>query len=352
MTLAKRPLHKAILRWTGRILVGLLGLIGLAVVLGAGYEAYATRRDARRFPPPGRMVDIGGRRIHLDCRGEGSPTVVFESGLDAGGSLAWSAVHDQIAAQTRACAYDRAGIMWSDPKEGIQDAHAVVADLYATLRAADIHAPLLLVAHSLGGPLVVSYTRAHPEDVAGLVFVDASHPDQIERFAAVGVPRDAASGQTAVLRWLSALSWTGVTRLVPKDNPGTGPEVNRVMAAYFRRSLVGVLSETESLDRILAQGGELRDLGSRPIVVLTAMAPLPQEVLSALQLTPEEGLRFQQVWLDLQSEEASWSSRSRHEQVPDASHYIQLQRPDRVVAAVEEVLAALRADEGSTDGPG
>src|ERR1039457_1199458 len=87
-------------------------LIVLAIIVGVGYEMMARNRAARDFPPLGKLVDIGGRPIQLDCRGSGSPTVVFESGLDMMGSLSWSAVHDEIAKTTRACAYSRAGIMW------------------------------------------------------------------------------------------------------------------------------------------------------------------------------------------------------------------------------------------------
>ena len=103
-------------RWIRRIALGLVGLVVLVVAVGAAYEAFARRRAARTYPPPGKLVDIGGRHMQLDCRGAGSPTVVFESGLDVAGSLSWSAVHDSIARTTRACAYSRAGIMWSEPR--------------------------------------------------------------------------------------------------------------------------------------------------------------------------------------------------------------------------------------------
>jgi len=99
------------IKWLRRISVGIVALVVLAVGGGATYEALARADAARRFPPPGRLVDIGGRRIQLDCRGAGSPVVVFESGLDSLGSLSWAAVHDGVAGFTRACAYSRAGLM-------------------------------------------------------------------------------------------------------------------------------------------------------------------------------------------------------------------------------------------------
>jgi len=111
------------------------------------------------FPLQGKLVDIGGRRIQLDCRGTGSPIVIFESGLDINGSLSWSAVHDEIAKTTRACAYSRAGIMWSDPKDGPQNAKTIAEDLHAALAAAGEKPPFVLVGHSLGGPYIMTYTN-------------------------------------------------------------------------------------------------------------------------------------------------------------------------------------------------
>src|SRR5690242_16303953 len=92
-----------------RILIGLSALIAIAILSGAAFERVSREIALKKYPAPGQLVDVGGRRIQVDCRGKGSPTVVFESGLDVNGSLSWSAVHDSIAATTRACAYSRAG---------------------------------------------------------------------------------------------------------------------------------------------------------------------------------------------------------------------------------------------------
>src|SRR5262245_47199434 len=105
MTVASAP--SRVRRWLKRIGLGLISLIVLAVVVGSVYAFFGRRAAASESPPPGKLVDIGGRRLHLDCRGSGSPIVVFEAGLDINGSLSWSAVHDSVARTTRACAYSR-----------------------------------------------------------------------------------------------------------------------------------------------------------------------------------------------------------------------------------------------------
>ena len=119
------------------IVLGVAAFAALLVLAGVVYERLGQYRAARDFPPPGKMVDIGGRRIQLDCRGAGSPTVVFEAGLSVEGSLSWSAVQPKIADHTRACAYSRAGLMWSDSSGAPHSAKQVAQDLHAALTNAE-----------------------------------------------------------------------------------------------------------------------------------------------------------------------------------------------------------------------
>jgi len=318
----------------------LMVLLVVAVILGSAFEYRARRQVHLTYPPRGQMVDIGGRRMHLDCRGEGSPTVILESGLDTNGSLSWDRVHDPIAKLTRTCAYDRAGVMWSDAKAGRQDADAVATDLHAMLTAAGITGPLVLVCHSLGGPYLMDYTRRFGGNVKGLVFVDCSHADQMERLRKFPAPDDVPFAYRAI----NALAFTGVARLLPADAPEQMPErVARIGHAYLGETMGGSLKEMMAIRATLREAGELRDLGDRPLVVLTAMKPYPAPLLASIGLSEADGLQMQQEWEKLGLDEASWSRHSRHESIPDSQHYIQLQRPDRVIAAVQEVVEAVRS---------
>ena len=197
-------------RWLARLGLGLVGLLVLLVLLGATYEQYMRHRAARRYPPMGKLVDLGaGRHLQIDCRGAGTPTVVFEAGGDNLGSLAWAAVHDSIATTTRACAYSRAGMLWSDPGSGPFDPRAAERDLRTALTAAGERPPFIMVGHSLGGPYIMIFTSLYPADVAGLVFVDASHPDQVDRMRAFDSGGDrhreyAAGRRTLPRSWESA----------------------------------------------------------------------------------------------------------------------------------------------------
>jgi pimeloyl-ACP methyl ester carboxylesterase len=330
-------------KWMKVIALGVLLLAVCTVVIGATYEAQARSRVARAFPAPGRLVDIGGgRRIQLDCRGTGAPVVVFESGLDNLGSLSWAAVHDSVARSTRACAYSRAGIMWSDPAGRPMSSANVAEDLHNALAVAAERPPYVMVGHSLGGPYLLTYTGRYAGDVAGLVFVDASHPDQVARMrAATG--KDLKQS-TSMVSAAAALAWTGLVRVaIPAGVPPTAPAaIKDPSGAYFATSLGPVLEELRGLDATLAAAGSTRQLGDRPLVVLTANEKMKPEALAQAKITAEQGERLKAEWLKLHDEEATWSTRSRHEIVADASHYIQFDRPAVVIAAVREVVEQVR----------
>jgi pimeloyl-ACP methyl ester carboxylesterase len=330
--------------WLKRSGLGIVVLIVLLLVTGTGYEAYARHRARVEFPPRGAMVEIGDRRIHLDCRGEGAPTVVFEAGLDTNGSLAWSAVHDSVASLTRACAYDRAGIMWSEPKDEPQHADVIAEDLHATLAASGEQGPYVLVAHSLGAVYVLDYTRKFGEQVAGLVLVDGSHPDQNRELRAAGLTQLTQVAPPVVVL-LSKLTWTGWTHLLGEE-PGVAniPAQTAAMSkAYASQSMRAAMSEAAGMERTLNDVGTFRALGARPLVVLTAMRPLPDAVLGALGMTRADALKMQAIWKRLHDDQASWSSQGRQQLLFDSGHYIQFDRADAVIGAVDEVVRQVRA---------
>lgn len=334
-----------------RIAAGLLLLGGTVIAAGAGWEWWARRRAWREMPPPGRLVDIGGRRLQLDCRGSGAPTVVLVAGLDMGGALAWSTVHDSLARTTRTCAYSRAGIMWSDPDPAFVPRHAA-QDLVALLRAAGEPGPVVLVGHSLGGPISMLVVQHAPALVAGLVFVDASHPDQLARFAKIGIAEEASG--TGLLQRAARLSRTGLVRVHMggvSPFPGEDPALARTRAAYRPLSVQGAAAESAALGAILREAGARRTLDARPLVVLTAMAGLSAADRAALGVTEDQAAAEQREWLAMHEDEARWSTDARHELVPGAGHYIQFDRPDVVIRAVRDVVTRVRPGVRTTGQP-
>ncbi|QBR02374.1 alpha/beta hydrolase [Paraburkholderia pallida] len=325
-----------------RIACSALALIVLVTASGSTYEAYERHLITQRFPPPGELVDMGDRKIQLYCIGTGSPTVVFESGLDINGALSWSAVLPSVAAKSRACSYSRAGIMWSGPSKAAHDAKAVAEDLHQALRIAGEHGPFVLVGQSLGGPYIMTYTKYYGADVAGLVFVDASHPDQVKELQTVMPPPDPKVAEIG-----ASLAWSGLVRalapsLVPQAPNQSLADVQAIRA-YAPTSLGAMLRENDALNETLAEAGTFRQLGQRPLYVLTAVAPFSPAALQAMKITSAQGKQVRAIWKRLQDDEASWSSNSRHEYV-DSDHDIQFERPDVVIRAVNAVVDAVRAN--------
>ena len=330
---------KKILKW---VAIAIGGCLALLLMVGAVWDQVERRQVAAVYPAPGRLVDIGGRRIQIECRGTGSPTVVFETGLDYFGSLAWAKVYARVAEFTGACAYSRAGIVWSDDKPGPHDGLGVARDLHATLAGAGENGPFVMVGLSLGGPYSTIYTGLYGDQVAGLVYVDASHPDQLKRFEAVlgKMPNDKAFIQELG----GKLSWTGIPRLVAsfarKSKSETmskmAPKSREIALAFFATSLGPMVSERDALPTTWDEAGAYRNLGARPVVVLTHGQPTPD-------MSKAEAEKFDKTWLEMQKDMATWSSHGTQRIISDAGHYIPNDDPDAVIGAIREVVDDVRS---------
>ena len=201
----------------------------------AAAQAYAARRDERRFPPPGRLVDVGGHRMHLDVRGpEGAagPTVVLDAGLGSF-SANWHWVQTELATTLHVVAYDRAGLGWSERGPRPRDARSLAAELRAALRAAGIPGPFVLAGHSFGWLPVHAFADLYRDETAGLVAVDGSHPDQWVRWPTPYADRILRTAN----RVTAALAWFGLLRVVdlsarvsaglPPSRPTSSPDGRR-----------------------------------------------------------------------------------------------------------------------------
>jgi pimeloyl-ACP methyl ester carboxylesterase len=166
-----------VMRWMGKALLWLVFALLVLAVSGAIYQVIAPQRAERDYPPPGEMVDAVGYSLHINCAGRGSPTVILDGGTGEM-SANWGLVQREVSHTTRVCAYDRAGMGWSERGPEPRDARRITGELRALLDGAGIDGPYVLVGHSFGGLYMQTYAARHPDEVAGMSLIESSHPQQ------------------------------------------------------------------------------------------------------------------------------------------------------------------------------
>ncbi len=277
-------------------------------------------------PAPGERVDIGGRHLHLDCKGDAAgPTVIFEAGLSQyTARSAFAKVQDAIAPFARACTYDRAGLGWSDPVAGVRTQQDMVADLHALVAAKQLPTPLVIVGHSVGGLLARLYAREYPGEVAGLVLVDASPEPYLFTPGAAKFRADLAAEIAAGLK--KAQGDGPVVPLPTEVEPD-------IVIAFLPRVLATLKQEYEALDHVPAGMQQARGygtLGDLPLVVIrrgkTGTPPNAEDV----------------QWRQWQEDLAGLSSRGVLVVAKDTGHVIPYENPAVVADAVRRILDEIR----------
>src|SRR5829696_2106012 len=204
-----------------RPLLGLVVVLLVLAVAGAIYQAIATERAERAYPPPGEMVDVGGYSLHINCVGQGSPTVLLDGGFGEW-SAQWVRVQREVSGTTRVCAYDRAGMGWSEMGPDPRDARQITSELHTLLSKAGIEGPYVLVGHSFGGMYMQTYAARYPEEVAGVGLVDAStDPVQFDQRPEARDSNEPQKQTSAVVSWLERFGISlparlGIVRLLSK----------------------------------------------------------------------------------------------------------------------------------------
>jgi pimeloyl-ACP methyl ester carboxylesterase len=322
------------------------------VVLAEPTPVPAMAEDQRILPyvKPGQLVDIGGRRINLHCTGAGGPTVILMAGIFSW-SVVWYKTQPVIAQKTRVCAFDRAGYGFSDPGPQPQILSDVVDDLHAALNAGPISGPYVLVGHSLGGIEARLYAQRWPKEVVGMVLVDTSPAgeglidenqpgfDEViggESYAAdllhcaflvANGPLDPSRPEYRDCTSADAL---------PSDTPAAFRAIwPHFFTAYYFADKVSLMSSlyTHRYDSV-----DHRRLGAMPLVVLSTehswgKAGTPADVWFRRS--------YSKVWIALHQALANLSSHGVHRIIEGSGHEIQLDKPQAVIDAVDEVLRQL-----------
>jgi pimeloyl-ACP methyl ester carboxylesterase len=312
-------------------------LTALILLLGP-HSAFAQQTPLG--PPPGRLVDIGGHKMHLYCTGTGAPTVVLEAGASSF-AIDWQLVQPEVARNNRVCAYDRLGYGWSDPNTGT-DAH-VIGNLHSLLQQSGERPPFVLVGASRGGLYVRMYQATYPNEVVGLVLVDPTHEERLyTMFEGKALP--IASLTTEQLR--TTIAPSGYVQ-VPRRKPQQGrpfdllpPELYETRMALEAKLIESIpdsvsnetVWEHAEADRsILAYLRDQRRVSKRPL------GDLPLVILTrGVDSDNERILAYDEL--------SKMSSNSRHTVVIGAGHEIHLFKPEVVVEAIKDAVNAARAD--------
>jgi pimeloyl-ACP methyl ester carboxylesterase len=244
---------------------------------GSLYQAAAAARDQRDFPPPGRLIDIGGYRMHVQIKGSGTPTVVLETGL-GGMSSSWIWIQEGVAKFSRVVSYDRAGLGWSEADTAPKSAQLAARRLHSILKHSRIPPPYILVGHSMGGLLIRVFADLYPDEVAGMVQVDASHPDQHLRSPAIDLHMRSGFRILRAIPLLAQLGYVRITGLFNSWAKGLPPRQAAEAEVFLSsfRHLLTTRDESlawESLCTEVRSTGGLKDI---PLAVVTAgMEVLP-----------------------------------------------------------------------------
>jgi len=312
-----------------RLLVYPVTVAMLLAGLGGLYQSTTETPQDVAGPMPGKLVDVGGYRLHLDCvgAGTGGPTVVLLNGLGETSPL-WARVAPAVAATTRVCAYDRAGQAWSDDSPNPADATHAATDLHTLLTAAGETGPYVLAGHSSGGVHALTYAHLYPTDVAGVVLLDSASPHQVELVKGF-------DGEYEVMRRVLAVAPTvfrfGVGHALSAMSTPSLPGVAGAQVSAFANSPRGwtnMRAEQAALPEAFRQAQALTTLGSTPLVVLTA----------------KDNVDRKPGWSAAQEQMAALSTNSRHT-VADLTHVAFLDEPTgaaMTVTAIDDVVTATR----------
>lgn len=301
-------------------------------------------------PPPGKLVHVGDHRLHILVSGAGSPAVVFEAG-GASWSMDWGLVQPEVARFTTACVYDRAGLGWSEPGPLPRTSERIAQELRSLLGAAGVPRPYILVGASFGGHVVRTLATSHPDEVAGVVLLDARHQELDARMPAAWKKLErAAAIQQRFLRW--AARWRVLKLLGSLMSEGQLPPMARRLGAVERATYLEAgfgpqafttnLAELEACaesDRQVAATGTLGDL---PLTVIRHGIP---DLFSAMRDKDAEDA--ERAWQEMQRRLSLLSTRGQLMVAERSGHAIPIEDPEIVVRAVREMVEGCRHAGGA-----
>jgi pimeloyl-ACP methyl ester carboxylesterase len=312
--------------WKRRVAWYTILCFAALMVAGNLYQLVSLKHDRQTYPMLGRLVDVGGYRMHLYCVGDADPTVVLGSGL-GDSFVEWKKVQREVSTFARVCSYDRAGMGYSDRSPEARNSTIFARELHEVLHRAAISPPYILVGHSMAAFNIRFYDSLYPKDVAGLVFVDGSHPDQLERFPAALHAMNA--GWIREGRLWQFVTPLGLARLL--GYCGDDPEVRAAECTY--NDARDSADERSSFRKSAALVKGTIIPSSIPLLVISQDPNRRDPGLSS-ELNHETNA----AWTDMQEDLARLSPRGTRIIATGSGHYIQNDRPDVVISGIRNMV--------------
>lgn len=317
-------------RWL-RVMSGIMILLVGLLTIGTAYQSNATTQDSILYPAPGEIISIDGADMHIYCVGEGSPTVIFEAGL-GGNYMDWTLVQPAIGDHTRACAYDRAGMGYSDYIGASLNTEATAQRLYQLLGEAQIEPPYILVGHSIGGIHVRSFYELYPETVVGMVLIDSSHENQSQYLPEAPFLVDMLYSVAPML------ARVGVVRGLGLAEQNIADHLTPEQAAY-----VSAMVNQTSFWQALSDEHQMAATDTNQTTAPSSLVDLPLMVISQdVSLIEDSDPDMALLWLDLQGELTALSTNSRDVIAEGAGHYVHYDRPQIVIDSILSILQDVR----------
>jgi len=311
ISVAQELLVRGPLIW-GLLLFSFLAMPGIAL------------SETVSFEPPGKLIDVNGRNMHINCVGNKSPTIILDSGT-GGFSLEWKDIQRSLSQYVRICAYDRAGYGWSDMGPLPRTTKRITHELHTLLQNAGIHGPYIMVGHSFGGFTAQYFARYFNNEIVGIVLIDSSHEEQVYRLP--------ENGKDVVRRSLHQDRSNMITRSVLHEH---FPKEEAAVAQQLMTRWSALLTWREEMANYALSSRELRDIHHKPLpetplIILTRGKRVWPET--------EYGDAMEEAWTELQDELSYLSDLTTHIIAENSGHSIHLDEPELVVDAIHDVLS-------------
>lgn len=312
-----------------KIVLTTLGILALILISGYTFQTLSSKNSDATMKPPGKLFTVNDYQIHLHCTGSGSPTVILEAS-EGGLASSWGWIQPVVTKKTRVCAYDRRGRGWSTGNSNEISVEQAAKDLHAVLWAAQLQDKYIFVGHGLGGIYAQKYQERYPDEVVGLVLIDASNPAQV-----VTTPDMLLNANTLEneYRFLGSLSQFGLTRFYysvgGKNFFHALPEKETAESIYFwtkPEHYTSMANEYAQIEKLYAQGEEFGSVD-----------PIPVRIISAAETTPE--------WERLQNDLFTLSKDSTRVTIPDSTHLSLVytkEHAQRVIPVINSLVETLK----------